>query len=203
MKCPGCKYGNLIQQNLLNQPKAYVCRECHGKWIQSTDYRIWLKKLPQQVAIDSMESVMAIVDSSGPKICPTCQRIMLRYRIGKGMSFRLDQCGHCGNFWLDAGKWEALELQNLQTQLHAIVSPSWQWKMRQSQHQDFVEEVYADRLQADHKTVQQFQKWLSHHPQQSTILAYLNSSPCHDAEVSDSNGKRSRVIKKTISIRKG
>jgi Zn-finger nucleic acid-binding protein len=193
MKCPGCIRGDLIQQYLSDRLKAYACRTCEGKWIQSSDYGSWLKQIQRNpLAKSDIKASMAIVDSSGPKTCPGCRHVIVRHRIGLGMSFQLDQCGFCGSIWLDAGKWEALELQQLQTQLSMIASPSWQWQIRQQQRKDFVAAEYSDRLEPEAATLQALQAWIAKHPKRSTILAYLNSpawTTC--AGTTDSNGSRS------------
>ena len=193
MKCPGCKYGDLVQKYLPNQLKVYACRSCEGRWIDALDYGAWLKHSAKNLSEELIfESAIAIADSDGPKICPGCRYLMMRHRIGKGVSFTLDQCGHCHSVWLDVRKWEVLEKQGLHIYLHAIASPSWQWQLRQTQRQDFIQDLYTDRLESDHGTVQQFHHWLAYHPKRGTILAYLNSSPwSHKAEIADSNGQRS------------
>jgi Zn-finger nucleic acid-binding protein len=187
MKCPGCKCGDLVQKYLPNQLKVYQCRSCEGKWINALDYGSWLKKIKnaKNSSRESIpESAIAVADSAGPKICPGCKYLMMRHRIGKGVSFTLDQCGHCHSIWLDIGKWEALEEQALQIYLHAIASPSWQWQLRQTQRQDFIQDLYADRLASDYDAVQQFQHWLADHPERGTILTVLNSSPwSHKSEI--------------------
>ena len=195
MKCSGCQHGDLIQQYLPHRLKVYACHTCEGKWIQSSDYGSWLQQIRRSPIITSnRQASMAIVDSSGPKLCPGCRHVMVRYRIGQGVSFQLDHCGFCGSHWLDAGKWETLELQQLHTQLGRIVSPFWQWQIRQQQRKDFVQAEYSDRLQSEAETLQTLQDWIATHPKRSSILAYLNSSAWSTrAEIADSNGSRSSL----------
>ncbi len=189
MKCPGCKHGNLVQTYLPSQLKVYSCRSCAGQWIQSSDYQNWRHQYSANSNSATSERSTIVGDSTGPKRCPGCQHLMLRYRIDNGLSFSLDACGYCGSIWLDMGKWEALGTHQLQHQLHAIVSPSWQWQIRQRHRQAFIEAEYRDRFHAEADRIQDLQYWLATHPKRSTILAYLNHpawTSC--AEIPDSNG---------------
>ena len=200
MRCPGCKHEGLTQKHLSNHLKIYSCQSCGGAWISGVDYGNWLNLRPGQFP-PSTESVNSapigkVQDSKKAKICAGCHHIMSRYSIQGDINFQLNQCGHCGSFWLDAGQWEILEYQGLHRNLCTIASSSWQRNIRQTQRKLFIENVYVDRLSLDYDNVQKIQHWLANHPERRTILAYLNHPDwSHLTYVADSNRQQTQINK--------
>ncbi|NES21987.1 MAG: hypothetical protein F6K41_24460 [Symploca sp. SIO3E6] len=173
MKCPVCPTIDLKTSKLESNLKAGKCHKCDGKWISSSDYWDWLDEqgeiLPEKQP-DSMP--IEVSDVQKAKLCPECRRIMLRYKVGHGMTFTLDQCSSCG-FWFDENEWEALRERNLHDEVNRIFSASWQAQIRQEEAQKFLESMYFDHLQEDYDKVKQIKEWIENHPEKDLIQGYL------------------------------
>ncbi|MEM8639130.1 MAG: zf-TFIIB domain-containing protein [Cyanobacteria bacterium P01_G01_bin.54] len=176
MKCPACKGSTLQTTSLESDLKAAHCPACAGKWIAADDYWHWLtqqgetlpEKEPEGIPVEPAAHQQA-------KLCPNCQRIMLRYKVGHGLNFRLDQCGSCNGIWFDAKEWEALKQRNLHDEVHLIFSAPWQSQIRKDETRQLLDGIYAQTFKKDYAKIQELKAWLDGHPQRAAILDYVAS----------------------------
>jgi Zn-finger nucleic acid-binding protein len=176
MNCPTC--ATALQPTAIEpQLPAHVCPDCRGLWIASTDYWAWLE-LPSTSAEGSDEKtpVQPAVEAAKARRCPGCGHIALSYPLGRGLPFRLDRCGHCNSFWLDRDEWAALRQRGLHRRLHTITNEPWQRQLRAEERRATWEAIYTARFGADdYAEIQRVRAWLTEHPQQAMLLAFLTS----------------------------
>ena len=177
MKCPVCSASSLHLTRLESHLQALSCPDCEGKWISSSNYWAWLKHhdetLPEK---EPNECPIQADDNQRAKLCPECKRIMLRYKVGHSLDFRLDQCGSCNGVWFDANEWEALKQRHLHDEVHLIFSAPWQSQVRKDEAQRLLATIYTDTFKDDYEKVKQIKTWIDDHPEQEKILNYLNNS---------------------------
>ena len=178
MNCPVCKDVVLANEELLENLKAKVCRQCGGRWIQSFQYWRWLDKhggtLPEKPAAESVE--LPVDDSTAAKLCPECGHFLTRRKVGHGVDFGLDRCNSCGGIWFDKNEWEVLVSRNLHDEVHFVFSTAWQKQIRN----DETTESFENRIESligadDHEKLKQVANWINSHPHKSTILGYITA----------------------------
>lgn len=176
MKCPVCKTASLKTAELESHLKAANCPKCEGTWIAATDYEHWLEKHGDRLPEKEPEGIaIAADDQQQAKLCPDCKRIMLRYKVGHGLNFRLDQCGSCNGIWFDTNEWDALKQRNLHDEVHLIFSAPWQAQVRQDEARQLLDGVYTQTFKADYGKIKDFKAWLDEHPERQAVLGYLAS----------------------------
>ena len=178
MKCPSCNRHAVLQLTRLDSDlRASRCGRCEGHWITADEYWRWLEvhgNLPEKGPDDIP---LEAEDTQHAKLCPRCHRIMLRYKVGHGMDFRLDQCGRCKSVWFDANEWEALKQRNLHDDIHLIFSAPWQSDVRRSEARDVFQSIYAGYFEADYDKIRAFKAWVDGHDERTKMIAYLNHEP--------------------------
>ena len=100
---------------------------------------------------------------------------MLRYRVGRGLSFYLDHCGSCNGVWFDRNEWEALKQRNLHDEVHLVFSNAWQNQLRQEEARDILDTIYSEKFQEDYEKIKEIKAWLDDHPERSQILSYSSN----------------------------
>ena len=102
MNCPVCKNTPLQPTVLEQELKASSCDSCQGQWISAMDYWQWLDHHGETLPEKEPDSIpLEVADHQKAKLCPECRRIMLRYKVGHGLAFTLDQCSSCNGIWFD------------------------------------------------------------------------------------------------------
>ena len=175
MQCLVCRTKRCKPIELEENLKAVSCEACGGHWISHANYTAWLEKhgaiLPEKELHDiefDLEDVQAA------KICPDCEKILIKYKVGHGLDFFVDRCSGCGSIWLDKGEWEALQAKNLHDEIHKVFSSSWQSKLRDSSMREKIEKAYANRFGPEtYGRLSEFRAWLQEHPQKKAVLAFL------------------------------
>jgi Zn-finger nucleic acid-binding protein len=178
VNCPHCKTAPLEFCTLDPGLDGRRCAECGGTWIPSDSYRQWRERqeadLPEQTPV---ASDLKIEDSSIPKLCPDCGHLLLPYRIGHGLTFALNHCGHCNGVWLDRSEWEALMARNLHDNLHEMFSAPWQRQVREEERRAAMERIYLARFgEQDYAELRRIKAWIDSHPDRSSVLAFLAAS---------------------------
>ena len=177
MKCPVCKDLRLVPTTLESDLRTYLCNSCLGHWIEANDYWDWLDRHGERLKEKEPDLFPIVVsDIQKAKLCPYCQRIMLRYKVGHGLQFTLDQCGSCNGFWFDANEWEALRERNLHDEVHLVFSAPWQADVRKEEARQVLEGIYQDAFGKDREKLREIKQWIDRHPQKDKILDYLASS---------------------------
>jgi Zn-finger nucleic acid-binding protein len=87
------------------------------------------------------------------KLCPECGRILIKYGVGHGMNFTLDQCGHCLGIWFDKNEWVSLKQRNLHDEVHKVFTASWQTQARKEERKRNLERIYLNRFGSDQPPV--------------------------------------------------
>jgi Zn-finger nucleic acid-binding protein len=175
MNCPVCKDVSLNTITLESDLPAVACDECGGNWISASKYWAWLENHGPALAEKQPEGEpIAATDVQHAKICPECRRLMLRYQIGHGLDFALDQCGSCNGVWFDKNEWEALKQRNLHDEVHLIFTAPWQTQVRKDERRRHLETIYARQFQGDYAEIKRIKEWVDAHPEKSRILAFFN-----------------------------
>jgi len=179
MKCSACKTSSLQPTTLEDHLKALSCSSCDSKWIKAADYWHWLEKHGERLPEKEPDAIpIQAADVQKAKLCPDCQQIMLRYRVGHNLDFAVDQCGRCNGVWLDAGEWKALKQRNLHDEIHLIFSAAWQSQIRKEEAKELLTSVYSESFKSDYEKIKQMKSWIDSHPQKKRIIDYLfNSDP--------------------------
>ena len=176
MKCPICKTEELTLTSLDDALTARHCDVCGGNWIPSFEYWKWRdahkenlpSKDPEPNAPNPSTGVLAA------KLCPECNRILVKYKVGHGVAFSLDLCGNCGGIWFDKDEWEALRSRNLHDDVHMIFTATWQSRVRSEDARREAERLYRSKFGAEgFEEVRRMKEWIEDHPRKHEILAYL------------------------------
>ena len=177
MTCPVCKNTPLKSTALEQQLKASNCSSCQGQWIGATDYWQWLERQGETRPEKEPDSIpLEVADHQKAKLCPECRRIMLRYKVGHGLTFTLDQCSSCNGIWFDANEWEALRQRNLHDEVHLVFSAPWQAQVRREEARQVLAALYTEWFEDDYDKIKAFKAWMADHPQREKILDYLAST---------------------------
>lgn len=176
MKCLVCRTARCEPVQLEEDLAVLSCVACGGHWISCENYSAWLEKhgetLPER---ESVELEVELNDVHAAKICPDCEKILLKYRVGHGLDFFVDRCPGCGGIWLDKGEWEALQAKNLHDEIHKVFSAPWQNRLRDDDMREKLEQVYADRFGHEtYEKLREIREWIREHPQKRAILAFLD-----------------------------
>ncbi|MFW6357853.1 MAG: zf-TFIIB domain-containing protein [Chroococcales cyanobacterium] len=175
MKCPVCKTVDLNPITLEKHLAAHTCKHCEGNWISSEDYWQWLDQHGTSLAEKPPEVFFDIEDTEKAKLCPNCQRILVKYKVGHGVNFFIDQCGHCNGIWLDKHEWDALKTRNLHDEIHHFFTQQWQKEVRKSEMKRNLSQLYEQKFgKADYAEVKRIRSWLENHPQRLALLAFIN-----------------------------
>jgi len=175
MNCPVCKdsipSADRIESNLV----ALKCPRCEGHWISSYQYWRWRDSMREPLPeLPPAEPAPTEADTQHALLCPECGRILRKYAVGRGVSFRIDQCGHCRGLWLDAGEWEALRAAGLHTDVHKIFTEVWQRAIRQGESREHLDAVYRARFGDDaYAELQRFRAWLDEQGTREAMLTFL------------------------------
>lgn len=178
MDCPVDRHA-LRHTQLEDGLQAFECPECTGRWLRFGEYLTWRERNPEdtpEVPPELVPDLGAAPESgfSGVRRCPDCDYLLTRFRVGHGVPFMLDRCGHCNGIWMDHAEWETLRARGLHDNLHEMFDPLWQRAARNEAQRDATEAQFARRLGADTMwRTREFGAWLSKHPKRSEILAYL------------------------------
>jgi Zn-finger nucleic acid-binding protein len=176
MKCPVCKTEELQLSALETNLTARRCGACGGNWIPSFEYWKW-----RDQQSGNQPEVAPAPGAPNPttgmlvaKLCPECNGILIRYKVGRGVGFSIDQCGNCRGVWLDKDEWEALKSRNLHDDVYTFFTAPWQAQVRQEESAQNQELIYIKKFGAEgFEEVRRMKEWIEAHPRRQEILAYL------------------------------
>ena len=177
MKCPRCKTPDLKPTLIEEYLPAMSCETCHGSLVSLLYYRHWAETQKLAAASDAAEvspGPVATSDAPGAVICPKCARVMAKYKLTGTVANRVDVCSTCDEAWLDSGEWELLEALQLSHELPAILTDSWQRRIRREQSEGTRRSILVRLIGEDGTSrVEEFQRWLGKNQHKSHVLAYL------------------------------
>ncbi len=176
MNCPVCKYNSLEIQEVETNLFADVCTSCKGKWISSDNYEKWLeqhgKDLPELPS--DGDSGMTIPEFELARLCPIDKRILIKYKVGRNLSFKIDRCSNCAGVWLDDTEWQSLKARNLHDDLNKIFTDHWQEEVKKEETRKTLEGIYRDKFgEADYTKIKDFKTWIEDHEKGGEIMAFL------------------------------
>jgi len=156
--------------------EVYECPKSGGLWIPLQSYLAWKDRQPPGAAAPTGICPTALQDDSRQRtlICPESGRLLLRYRVGHGLTFHIDRSPATGGVWLDKGEWEALKSRGLHVSLHLIYTAAYQRQVRSSEHVQRMMDTFRERIGAvDFAKVTEFGAWLARRPKRRDICCYL------------------------------
>lgn len=174
--CSCVAQSELVRAELAPGLAAQQCEACGGMLLGMVDYRQWRERAAAAVSAEAAPATPEVADSPSARACPSCSRLMQRYRVGMTPDFRVDHCPACQLVWLDKGEWQALAQAGLTASLGEIVSAAWQRR------------VQADELRALRETalrskhgdacmdeIKRMRDWLDTQPQREELIALLRA----------------------------
>ena len=174
LACPSCASSILRATMLEPRLAAHACAECAGAWIDAEAYRGWLERRRAQPDMtEPAAAPLALADVQHARLCPSCGRVMLRYRVGHGVDFFLDTCGTCNGIWFDRDEWAALKARSLHDDLHVIFTEPWQAENQREAARAHLDALYRKRFGAAYDEAVRVRAWLEAHPERAAILAFL------------------------------
>jgi Zn-finger nucleic acid-binding protein len=160
---------------------AYVCPKSEGVWIPLQSYLTWREQHKGEQNPQPSGCIPELADDSKRPalICPESGRLLIRYRVGRGLNFHVDLSPITGGVWLDKGEWEALKSKGLHSELNFIFTASYQRQIRNADYEETLDRTFGARIGTeDFQKVTAFKSWLAAHPKRRDICCYL----MHDLE---------------------
>ncbi len=176
MKCPGCKERDFEIAEIEPDLLVDICKNCGGKWIAYSNYERWLENhgdaLPE-IPGDA-DSGMTIPKFELAKLCPGCRRILVKYKVGRDLPFKIDRCSNCAGVWLEKNEWKTLKSRNLHDDLNKIFTDHWQEEVKRNRTRKALKKVYEEKFGAeDYERISEFKRWMDEHEKSGEILAYV------------------------------
>jgi Zn-finger nucleic acid-binding protein len=130
MKCTSCKQGTLSHGYLDDLFPSHNCDHCGGNWVMLSDYLHWLEYAketdlaqPDNVQVNEETQTQ---ETKRAMLCPVTGAIMLKYRISKDNSHRIDLSPSVSGIWMDKGEWALIKSEGLAGCLNKIFTIGWQ-----------------------------------------------------------------------------
>lgn len=175
MKCPVCKTIVLITNELDENLTSLNCLYCGGNWIRGAEYWKWIERHGSELAerLHETES-LSLAEPGLPIDCPECRFRMVKYLVGRGLSFTLDHCQGCKGIWLDHNEWEALKKRNLHDDLNTMFTSFWQNEAHREARKKRMEGIYIGRFGAeDYAEIKRIRWWLDTKMNREELIAFL------------------------------
>jgi Zn-finger nucleic acid-binding protein len=174
MKCPRCNTPDLLPTMIEEALPAMGCDNCHGSLVSLLHFRYWAETHKPTSQPSGTAAIPDATDTTTAIRCPKCERIMMKYKLTGNVSNRIDVCSSCDESWLDGGEWELLEALQLSTDIPAILTDSWQRRIRREITQDTRRGVMIRMIGEDGvRRVEEFKGWLDRTDHRSDIMTYL------------------------------
>jgi Zn-finger nucleic acid-binding protein len=174
--CPCSPHAQFERHEPADGLPAQRCPQCRAVVLALEDYLPWIERHYSDRPAPAPSPLPGRETLSKARLCPSCQRVMARYRTGDANSFWLDFCPACGLVWLDAGEWEQLEQSGLASYLDIILTERWQKDVQSRRTGSFRDDLLRARFGAEFPEIQRVRDWLSRQPRRRDILAYLSES---------------------------
>ena len=175
LNCPVCITTELVSTELEESLSSYNCSNCGGRWIRGPEYWNWLEAQGSNLAerVQEEES-LTLAEPGKPVDCPECRFRMVKYLVGRGLSFSVDHCHGCKGIWLDRNEWEALRKRNLHDDLNTMFTSFWQTGAQREMRKKRMEQIYLDRFgEEDYAEIKRIRLWLEPKMNREELLAYL------------------------------
>lgn len=189
MKCTSCKIGRLQPGYLDNLFPAHTCDHCGGHYVMLDDYLKWLEhtddEIINQAQANSHELELVQEQATETKralICPMHGNIMLKYRISKDTSHRIDINPATNGIWLDKGEWALIKSHGLAGCLNKIFTAPWQKDIKEQSAAEVLAGNYLEQFgEQDYQKIKEIRKWLDGNPKRNLLVAYLAAKEPYSA----------------------
>ena len=177
MKSPIGARPELQATTLEDGLNVFRCPEGGGIYITLENYWKWKQAkggvVEEEVVLEKDFPVSEYDEAV--KICPESGTLMSRYRVGHGLSFRVDR-SITGGVWLDAGEWEALHANGIHRNLHLVFTAPWQKAVISEEQTALYNERLRNRLgDAFYQELTTLREKIWSHPLSAEIFAYLQA----------------------------
>jgi Zn-finger nucleic acid-binding protein len=178
MNCPVCKTVSLATAELESDLVAFTCRQCGGDWVRDSLYRSWREKQGEDLPEKPGDgATIQLTNVEFARLCPDCNRILVKYKVGRDVNFTVDRCGGCGGVWLDKDEWTTLKERNLHDNLYDFFTESWQSEVRREETRKKLEAIYEQKFGAEaYAEIKRFKAWMDEQPSKTEIVAFLNDA---------------------------
>jgi len=175
MNCPVCKSTELVSKELEKNLGSQQCPSCRGNWIAGAEYWNWIEQHRTDLADRVVENeTLSLAEPGLPIDCPECRFRMVKYFVGRDLSFTLDHCHGCKGIWLDGNEWEALRKRNLHDDLNLMFNSFWQNEAQRQQRKKKMEQIYVSRFgEEDYSEIKRIRYWLETKTNREELIAYL------------------------------
>lgn len=177
MLCPSCRSATLGFAELEGGLACQSCNECAGALVELSIYGRWVAQHDPAHAQPSPSAAFEAADSKRALCCPTCQRIMSKFKVAADAAHGLDFCFPCEKVWLDSGEWGYLGSLGLHTRIRSISTEPWQRRLREEasskQRLALLKQAMGEDVFA---RVEDFRNWLAQQPRRDEILRYLSTA---------------------------
>jgi len=175
MNCPVCISTELISTELESNLTSSNCPNCGGNWIRGAEYWKWIEAHGSGHAERiQYEESLHLAQPGKPIDCPECRFRMVKFLVGRGLTFTVDHCEGCKGIWLDRNEWEALKKRNLHDDLNSIFTSFWQSGAQRERRKQKFEEIYTNRFGADdYAEIKRIRWWLESKTNREELLAFL------------------------------
>lgn len=155
--------------------RVFHCPESGGVGIPENAYWRWIRKQPQRLERLSESQGHDAREERGQsvRVCPETGKLMTRYRVGEGFSFRIDRSPN-GGVWLDPGEWEALKSRNFHDELLQVFTQAWQKRILRKEQLESLRKQFQARIGPEgFERAVQFKNWLRSQDQAPAIVCFL------------------------------
>jgi Zn-finger nucleic acid-binding protein len=182
MNCPVCKSTELTKTELDQNLSSQQCSNCRGNWIRGAEYWNWVERHGTDLSERVHETeTLSLAEPGLPIDCPECRFRMVKYLVGRGLSFTIDHCHGCKGIWLDGNEWEALKKRNLHDDLNLMFTSFWQNEAQREARKKKMEQIYVDRFGGDDYTeIKRVRYWLDTKTNREELLAFLIDKDPYD-----------------------
>ncbi|MDR2111871.1 MAG: hypothetical protein LBQ62_02025 [Candidatus Accumulibacter sp.] len=174
--CPCAPRAQFEPHDLADGLSARRCPKCQSVVLALKDYLPWIERHYSDRPTAEPAPMPGRETPSKARLCPSCQRVMARYRTGDANSFWLDFCPICGIVWLDGGEWELLEQSGLASYLDIILTERWQKNIQSRRTSSFRDDLLRERFGAAFSEILRIRDWLNRQANRHDILAFLSES---------------------------
>jgi Zn-finger nucleic acid-binding protein len=183
MNCPVCKSAELTSNQLESDLTSQQCPDCRGNWIAGAEYWKWVENHKSDLAERVFDrETLSLAEPGLPLDCPECRFRMVKYLVGRGLSFSIDHCHGCKGIWLDGNEWEALKKRNLHDDLNLMFTSFWQTEAQRLERKRKMEQIYIGRFgEEDYAEIKRIRYWLDTKANREELIAYLIDKAPFDA----------------------
>jgi len=179
MKCLTCERHSLEFVLFDDGLKLQACSHCGGMWLSSNDFLAWRRShAPDGQVIESdisLDTTLAITDSTNLKRCLDCGHLMFRFDVLPHGRYKIDHCGHCNGIWLDGNEWHWLRAHNVHQRPGELFTAVWQSHIREVRQHDWFDQLYTQRFGSDYEKIKAMRDWITNHDKRAMIVAFLTA----------------------------